>query len=1113
MKKLYLLLIFIALAGYGFGQGLENFDNSNATASYTTNSFVGEGGITWNYVASRNGNGDNNSSGISLPALMLRRVSDVSKVYSGTISGGIGDFSVKLYKGFTGGGSRQVELFINGVSKGESTVFDDYNEHVFTVSDIDVAGDIVIRIDNITANQVIIDDITWTSHSGGGGNDNDTEVTSGTQPSAASISSLADSDGEAVEMLQMVITDQGTADGLATKVTKIRVKPHTSNTADWTDHIQGIKLNDGSDITIGTVVITDTYIDIPITSGNLDIADGGSETVTMSVYLNTSNILDESILAFMVDADSHGFTSDVAGSGFATTFSGGDFNSNNFTIGVAATKFSYNQQPSNTNVDDAMTPAVLVAFTDANGNTDKGENGTGSTITLTTTATFSGSATIAVDAVNGVATFDNLKFSGVVTEKTITAIDTDLGELSSLISNTFDIVNEPKVIISAMCDPYNDYRINRYIQIYNASSSTVDLSSWSVVAVAGASDAFTWDLSGNIKPGEVKTCGDTDNSKFTPDFAEAGWSGANSGWNGKTGDGAKLLNGVTIVDDASSHGNFENKVANRNSNIITPVTVFSSSQWTSTAVDNCDDSPSVPTNHICDAPVFSLSTGNWSTLTSSYGNGTNYTVDGSVVVDEAISNPALANNITISTGNDLTISVGKGLTINGTLTNNAGNNGIVIESTSAGNGSLITTSNPSATVKRYIAEYIGDGDGWHTISSPVNAMTIAGSDFVPTADEDDLYAWDEDDYTWRNYLGGSFPGTTFVNGKGYLAAYKTTSTKSFTGTLNTADITFANLSLTSGKGEGWHLLGNPFPSAIKWNGDVSWSLTNVTAIAKIYNEDAGNYLEITANEIIPSTNGFFIEVTVDADNAITIPAAAKEHDATNNYKATEIAMEETLKLTVSNDENTFYDVTRVAFNADAKNAFDWNFDSHKMYGQSTAPQLWTVIEGEEFSTNTLPYIASDVVLPLNFKAGVNTTYHINAEGLESFFGSSDIYLEDKTMETMINLRDQSVYSFQAQTDDATDRFQLHFYGVNSTQEIEDANTPKIYAYNNTVNILFKDSSLDNINVKVFNAMGQKVYSTSLHSGENSFKLNEKTGVYIIQVQNAKGVSSQKIMIK
>ena len=97
---------------------------------------------------------------------MLRRVSDGSKVTSSTISGGIGDFSVKLYKGFTGGGNRQVELFVNGVSQGTSTPFDNYDEQIFMVSGINQPGDVIIELRNTTAKQVIVDDIEWTAFSG-----------------------------------------------------------------------------------------------------------------------------------------------------------------------------------------------------------------------------------------------------------------------------------------------------------------------------------------------------------------------------------------------------------------------------------------------------------------------------------------------------------------------------------------------------------------------------------------------------------------------------------------------------------------------------------------------------------------------------------------------------------------------------------------------------------------------------------------------------------------------------------------------------------------------------------------------------------------------------------
>ena len=168
MKKNYLftLLLTLCFSVLSFGQGSESFTNSNATSAYADNNFTGDGNITWTYVESRDSDGTaSNVTSLTTKALLLRRSSDDSKITSGTISGGIGDFSVKLYKGFTGGGNRQVELFINDVSKGTSTPFDDYDEHVFTVSGINITGNVVIEIRNIASKQVIIDDITWTAPS------------------------------------------------------------------------------------------------------------------------------------------------------------------------------------------------------------------------------------------------------------------------------------------------------------------------------------------------------------------------------------------------------------------------------------------------------------------------------------------------------------------------------------------------------------------------------------------------------------------------------------------------------------------------------------------------------------------------------------------------------------------------------------------------------------------------------------------------------------------------------------------------------------------------------------------------------------------------------------
>jgi hypothetical protein len=146
--------------------GMETFENSNATASYTNGSFVGNNDIVWNYYHSR----DEGDFPINVEGMMLRRASD-SKLESNPISGGISNFSMKMRKAFTGTSERQLELYINGDLKGTSEIFgtadgEDATVHIFEVNNINVMGDFVMMIKNVGDNEInrqtVIDDISWT---------------------------------------------------------------------------------------------------------------------------------------------------------------------------------------------------------------------------------------------------------------------------------------------------------------------------------------------------------------------------------------------------------------------------------------------------------------------------------------------------------------------------------------------------------------------------------------------------------------------------------------------------------------------------------------------------------------------------------------------------------------------------------------------------------------------------------------------------------------------------------------------------------------------------------------------------------------------------------------
>jgi len=274
-------------------------------------------------------------------------------------------------------------------------------------------------------------------------NDTDSDVNGpvlGSQPNPGTISSLVDTDPEAINVFDFNIVDQGSGDGINTKVTQVSLLAGGNNTADWSTTIGGIKLSLDGGLTfetIGTPVITSSNIVIPIISGNLDILDGTNQIVNVFIYLNNTGLTDNEVLEFEVTTTSHGFTADPIGSNFATNLSGAI--SNQISIEVQATELQFIQQPTNTIVNTIMSPSVVLAATDVNGNIDVDFNGVGASVGLTSTGIFDPSATIEVDASNGVATFSNLIFSVLGSGLTLTTTDPDAWGYTNPTSSPFAI--------------------------------------------------------------------------------------------------------------------------------------------------------------------------------------------------------------------------------------------------------------------------------------------------------------------------------------------------------------------------------------------------------------------------------------------------------------------------------------------------------------------------------------------------------------------------------------------------------------------------------------------------------------------------------------------------
>ena len=96
MKKMLILSICLVAAVAVWGQGLETFTNYDYTGTnYVDGSFVGDGGVTWNYFhVTGSVAGDNNNS-IEGNGMVLRRSAVPSRIVSATIPNAIPPLTIE----------------------------------------------------------------------------------------------------------------------------------------------------------------------------------------------------------------------------------------------------------------------------------------------------------------------------------------------------------------------------------------------------------------------------------------------------------------------------------------------------------------------------------------------------------------------------------------------------------------------------------------------------------------------------------------------------------------------------------------------------------------------------------------------------------------------------------------------------------------------------------------------------------------------------------------------------------------------------------------------------------------------------------------------------------
>ncbi len=462
---------------------------------------------------------------------------------------------------------------------------------------------------------------------------------------------------------------------------------------------------------------------------------------------------------------------------------------------------------------------------------------------------------------------------------------------------------------------------------------------------------------------------------------------------------------------------------------------------------------------------------------------------------------AFVKSLTIKPQASLTIPSGKSLTVI---------NELILESDATGNASLIDqgTLNYNSSKSSY-QTYLTE-DKWHLISSPI---TDAKSGIYT---DTYLSHFTETDSVWH-YI----PGTNdlLIPGKGYAswaASWLTgATTVTYHGEFNTGDITAGSLSYTPipGAGDGWNLVGNPYPSAIEWN--TNWTMSNVDPTVYVLNSAVGQYLNWNANTSIgtmgdgeiPPAQGFWVKANANSPS-LTIPQSERIHTDKNFYKNSK-STNNILSLSIFG--NGYGDKMIVGFNKEAKENFDYHFDAYKLVGLAAAPQLYSTKGNDKLSMLFLPE-SEQLIVPINLSVEAKNIYTITVNDIDSFDPLTDLFLEDLKENVIINLRHQNQYEFVSQSTDKLERFKLHFAFNTENQEIDKAREISIYSSEKTIYVDIPDMFTGDI--EVYTVMGKRLLAKEALGGSlNTIKLPNNEGIFIVRVIGLTHLKTKKVYIK
>jgi hypothetical protein len=427
---------------------------------------------------------------------------------------------------------------------------------------------------------------------------------------------------------------------------------------------------------------------------------------------------------------------------------------------------------------------------------------------------------------------------------------------------------------------------------------------------------------------------------------------------------------------------------------------------------------------------------------------------------------------------------------------------------------------------------------WQMMSSPLSGQTInrfltfATNSIVSSSGVYQMKDYDESSDSWTANYTSSTPGNLEL-AKGYVVERISDGKVYFEGQPNNASV---NLSLTR-NGMGWNLIGNPFTSSIAITDDAldadSYLLNtaNLSVLDLSYQaiyvwvedvtdrDNINNYKVINngatgtlVQDYLQVAQGFFVK-TKSGGGSFEITPEMQSHQTTIPFKKVENASWTNIILSAETADAKIS--TKVAYSEDMTRGLDPSYDAGFLNSDVSFAMYSKLIDdnGVDFMVQCLPSSYEDLIVPIGLDAEAGSTITFKAE-VSNLPEDYVAVLEDRENETFTAFEtEQSIYTLTLDNASAgTGRFYLHtsFKSALGANDLDQAKF-SVFAQSSSNLLLINGNVEENTTAKVYDIRGKLVKTFDLQLGtQNRLVFNEQSGVYIIQIQNSKGIVSEKV---